>query len=139
MPADFPFNLGSFPYFLLALAASVAVVGFGHVRRVVAPALTKWLIALAMPLIALAAGDLTWEKPAPRKLVVMVDLSPSTRGAKYREPEYLQMRLSELLGESAYEIVTFAEANMPPSPGVKGMSFADLPSERTVFAPPAGT
>src|SRR4051812_34559692 len=110
MLADIPFNFASFPIFSLAMLLGLTVIAIGHVRRAKAPALTKILIVIAMLFLALAAGELTWLRPLPRKLLVMVDLSPSTRTAKYRGREFLQLRLVQLLGETPYELVTFGES-----------------------------
>src|SRR5258705_7155913 len=57
------------------------------------------LILLGLVLLTLAAGELAYLQSDPREIVVMVDLSPSTRGAQYRDRAFLRRRIQTLLGQ----------------------------------------
>ena len=63
----------------------------------------------------------------------MVDLSPSTRGAEFRKPEYLRQRLAELIGDAPYRLIAFAAENRPLDPAGP---FDEIPVDMTVFHPP---
>ncbi|HVT88635.1 MAG TPA: vWA domain-containing protein [Tepidisphaeraceae bacterium] len=102
----------------LVMVLAVAV----NVWRVrIIPEPTKFLMILGTLMIALASGGLTVRLPQQRNVVVMVDLSPSTRTAQYRDTSELQKRIGQLLGDVPYRVETFADS-------------AQI--EKTVFAPP---
>ena len=66
----------------------------------------------------------------------MVDLSPSTRGAAYRDRATLDRRLGQLLlGDVPRDLLAFAGGAARPLPD--GATLGDLPCDHTVFAPPA--
>lgn len=113
-----------------ALAAAVVLL-----RRPAVPALTTAAALVGLILVALGAGGLTWERPAPRPIVVMVDLSPSTRTAEYRDRTALDRRIHELLGAAPYRLVFFSEENLKTDPGTGYL--ADVPADHTTYAPPA--
>src|SRR6266508_915381 len=72
-------------------------------------------------------------QPEPREIAVMVDLSPSTRTAQYRDAKFLQQRIRTLLGQNPYRVVYFsdeARAQVAADP------LPDLPSQKTIFNPP---
>ena len=83
---------------------------------------------------ALAAGTPVWDRPAARLVAVMVDLSPSTRGATYRDRAALDRRVARLLGDVPHELLAFAGG--PPRPLPPGATLADVPCDRTTFVPP---
>lgn len=77
-----------------------------------------FLLLGALLLIIAAVGP-TLSLPRKPDVLVMVDLSPSTRVATYRDTDSLQRRIQQLLGQTNYRIITFAGN-----------------AERTVFTPP---
>src|SRR6478672_8426857 len=64
----------------------------------------------------------------------MFYLSPSTRGAAYRDRAALDRRIRELLGNTPYHIELFTDGTPIRDPG---RALNDLPAERTRFVPPA--
>src|SRR5205085_128790 len=85
-----------------ALSAALVVLAFAVVvtwyRRPALPVVSKVLGAVGLLLLAVAAGEPRWHRPSGNEVLVMVDLSPSTRGAGYRDPAALRARVASLLG-----------------------------------------
>lgn len=94
---------------LITLAVALATLALIYLRRIALPRPSIGCFAIGMLLLALAAGGLTIRRPDPRQAVVMVDLSPSTRTATYRDPAAREARIRQLLGEVGYTVRTFAE------------------------------
>ena len=115
---------------LSALAGIVAVAVAWAKRSRVGMAVVIW-VGVAAVLFALAAGGLRASIATRQRVQVMVDLSPSTRGAAWRQPGYLQRRIRQLLGDTPYRIIAFAEHNQDGT-----AMAAEMPAQRTVFAPP---
>lgn len=115
---------------LSGLAGSIILV-----RRPPAPRLTFALGLLGLILLALAAGKPTWNKPSDQTVAVMVDLSASTRTAKYRDRVTLERRIHELLRDVPYRIEFFADGTRPIDRSIAHLP--DLPSDRTTYTPPA--
>lgn len=114
---------------LLGVAVVAAVL-----RRVAMPLSSRLLGLFGLLLLCLAAGGMAWRLPAAREVAVMVDLSPSTRSADYRDRKTLETRVKQLVGRAPYRIWYFAgehNSNIPP-----GAALPDLPTDRTVYAPP---
>lgn len=107
--------------FAIAAALLVLILLIAMVRRVALSRGATLLIFAGTILFCAAAGGLTIHLPDAREVVVMVDLSPSTRTATYRDPKLLETRIAQLLGSTRHRIEKFDE-----SPNV----------ERTIFAPP---
>src|SRR5256885_1774377 len=132
----FPFSLEAPGWFAVACGLALIAGGLAWVRR---PAVHGWTLAgggVGMVLLALAAGGLTWHRPgAAGDVAVMVDLSASTRGAGYRNRVELERRIRQLVGETPYHVSYFSDRNV--SGASEGNVLADLPGERTGFAPPA--
>src|SRR5881392_573553 len=93
---------------LVALAAAVVVL-----RRPAIPGATKALAGVGLALLALAAGEMLWRRPVAREVAVMVDLSPSTRAADYRNREALERRVRQLLGNTPHRFYYFADNVRP--------------------------
>jgi len=130
-------TLTSWPALLIALLLVGAIAVITFVRRLDIKPLSRTVILLGLLLLALAAGGLTWNRMHPRPVIVMVDLSPSTRAAQYRDAQSLRRRVSQLLGSTPHSIVCFAADNyakLPDSPRL-----ADLAADRTAFSPPAAS
>jgi hypothetical protein len=113
--------------------------------------LPKGCLAAGAFLLAVAAGAPVWHRLVVGKVVVMVDLSPSTRGATFRDRAALDERIARVMGRTPFQIFAFADRVRPlPS----GPALADIPTDQTVltvppcdavvlfsdgqFAPPAG-
>jgi hypothetical protein len=94
------------------------------------------LVAAGGACWAVAAGSPAWDRPLVRLVAVMVDLSPSTRGAAYRDRVQLDRRIAELIGTTPHEVFAFA-GGAPQSLPI-GPTLGDIPCDRTVFAPPSG-
>ena len=77
----------------------------------------------------------TWRRPSESRVVVAVDLSASTRGATFRDRAALDRRVRELLGDTPFDVVAFADGAIRPLS--VGSPLPDLPADRTHFIPPA--
>jgi len=87
-------------------------------------------------LLVLAAGDVRWLAPAERQVTVMVDLSPSTRGAGFRQLDLLRNRVAQLLGQTQSKVIFFSDRNTDGA--LDGsLSLDEMPCEQTVFSPPS--
>jgi hypothetical protein len=109
-------------------------------RRPSVPLATKLLGLMGMLLLAAAAGTPVLERDRVEPVVVMVDLSPSTRGARYRDAESLRGRIRGLLGDAPYRTFYFAggEARLAPGQSASAGALTEVPTRRTVFLPPSG-
>jgi hypothetical protein len=92
------------------------------------------LMAGGLVMLALSAGEPVWRRPVLGEVVVMVDLSPSTRTAAYRDPRVLLHRVDQLLGSTARRMIYFSDENRADVP--MGARLPDMPSERTIYVPP---
>lgn len=119
---------------LALLAVTVAVW-----RRPALPVLSQVLATIGLVLLALAAGGPAWHRPATGDVVVMVDLSPSTRTAQFRKPARWAERVGQLLRDTPYRIVYFAGAEplTAPAEGSTREPLPDARVDRTLFRPPA--
>ncbi|HEY8751913.1 MAG TPA: vWA domain-containing protein [Tepidisphaeraceae bacterium] len=95
---------------------------------------TTVLGGLGLALLAVAAGLPSWNRPTPGSVGVMVDLSPSTRTATYRDRALLDRRVHQLLGDLPYRISYFSDHATDSAAGANVLS--DMPCERTVYAAP---
>ena len=134
--AGFPFSIANPVIFAIAAAMALAAIGVAIVRRPAIQATTAVCGVVALVLLALAAGGLSWHRPAEGDVAVMVDLSASTRGAAYRDPAELERRVKQLIGTTPHHYVYLSEQNTGTAPA--GTTLGDLPGEKTVYAPPAG-
>src|SRR5215218_2463360 len=96
--------------FWCAVALTVVAAAVAVYRRPAIPALTSVLASTGLLLLALAAGGPTWHRPAAAEVVVMVDLSASTRTAQYRDAVALRERVRQLLGDVPHRMEFFADA-----------------------------
>lgn len=119
---------------IAALAAAIAAMGIAIVRRIGIPLLSCLLLAAGIVLLALAAAAPVWNRPKPGTIAVMVDLSPSTRGAKFRNADFLRRRVRELIGNSPYQLIAFAGQNLTVDPSEP---LAEMPTDQTRFSPVA--
>jgi hypothetical protein len=100
-------------------------------RNPAVPAATLALGGAGAALLALAAAGPTWLRPAGKPVAVLVDLSPSTRGAAYRDTAFLNRRLDELLGGRPRDLRFFADGAASIGPATPRLP--DLPAERTTM------
>src|SRR5438045_1122371 len=109
MLAALPFIFLS--HIALAIAAILALLAMiiAFIRRPDMPRSSQILIAIGLLLLCLGAGQLAYLQADPRQVLVMVDLSPSTRTARYRDPKFLQQRIATLLNQTPHRIVNFGD------------------------------
>jgi hypothetical protein len=119
-------------YAALALVGLMAIVA--RFRRVAIRTSAQIILAIGALLLATASGRPTWNRPKSGTVAVMVDLSPSTRGATFRDRLSLDRRIHQLLGDRQYQLLAFSDRNQPLT---DNSPLLDLPCDRTVFSPPA--
>jgi hypothetical protein len=119
----------------IGLGMALAIGGLATGRRAELPRLTRVLIVCGAVLLALAAGGLSWRRSGAGEVLVMVDVSPSTRTATYRDRAALDRRVRELLGSAALHHTLLFAQDIHPDPG-GGARLDDIAADHTVFAPP---
>jgi von Willebrand factor type A domain len=119
----------------LALAAGVTAcaIGWRERRRIGGSAVV--LLGVAGVLLAAAAGGLRWSGRSEERVQVMVDLSPSTRGAHYREGKHLQEEIARLLGDQPYDVIAFGEHAQELRGTESLKDLKEMPSPMTRFEP----
>ena len=115
----------------IAIALAILTIAVGFARGVRLPRASAVCILLAMGMLALAAGGLSMRWPDPRRAVVMIDMSPSTRTAAYRDDSAREARIRQLLGDVRYTVQSFADGQQ-----IEQILFTQ-PGER-VFRPEFG-
>src|SRR5579862_5469445 len=130
MPATVFFHLQSPPFFAAGLFLTVLAIMTARLRK------TKFSISISAAMVCLstAAGSPILQIPRSPLISVMVDLSPSTRGAAFRDPKFLQQRIHELLGDHPYDLLAFASQNVPLD---INQSLNEIPCDQTHFTPVA--
>lgn len=124
------------PTALWIAAGSVALVLLvALIRRPDLPRVSLSLILAGLLLLVLSAGDVSILRRNPGKVAVMVDLSPSTRTAAFRDREWLGRRIDALVGPTPHQVIYFAHTSSESASGIDVL--ADMPAEKTRFAPPA--
>lgn len=109
---------GLFPVALLALWAT----------RGNWPTAGKWLLRLTVLLLLAAIAGPVVQRERPLTIAVMVDVSPSTRGATFRDSKSLESRLTPLLAGRPYSIRYFADGEQPTA--------TEPPAAQTRLTPP---
>src|SRR4051794_35106095 len=102
-----PFSIAHPYYFRVAVALAAVSALVALLRRPAVGRLTKLLCGVGLLLLASAAGGLVWHRPAAREVIVMVDLSPSTRTATFRNRDALHARVRQLVGRTPYRLRAF--------------------------------
>ena len=92
-----------------ALVLTAVGVAWLMLRRRRFSAWTIGLLVVALILLACAAGNIELRLPRAGRIAVLVDLSPSTRGAPWRDPAWLKGRLSMLVSRQSYQTFAFAD------------------------------
>jgi hypothetical protein len=120
----------------LALLASAAALGglvIALIRRPQIPAASACVGLLGMFCLVLAAAGPVLLLPTPGSLAVMVDLSPSTRTASFRDARQALARLHELIGDTPYKLFGFSAETHTLDPAGP---WAEMAAEQTLFSPP---
>src|ERR1051325_10592729 len=90
------------------LALLVAIALAVSIRKPAFPSITKLLAFIGIVLLALAAGEPMLQRARPVHVAVMIDVSPSTRGASWYDSHWLEQRLAELLGGTPPQVYEFS-------------------------------
>ena len=134
MLSDIPLVFLSLPSLIISALLVLIIVAIALFRRPDMRRSSQILILLGLVLLALAAGGLAYLQTDPHDVVVMVDLSPSTRTAQYRDSKFLQQRIRSLLGQNPYRMVYFSDDTRTQITVADPLP--DLPSPKTIFKPP---
>ena len=126
-------RFNSVPLLFLALGLTLAIIVIVVIRRLAVPRTTRALVLIGLFLLTLATGGANWRRARGGEVLVMLDVSPSTRTATYRNRLALDRRLHELLGDAPRRLVLFAE-NQRADQGDAVLS--DVACDHTVFSPP---
>lgn len=118
---------------IAALALAACIVAIARGRKIPLPHISAWLFAAGILLLAVAASGPAWFATRPGKVAIMVDLSPSTRGAHFRDAHWLQQRISQLVGDLPCQTIAFAAQNRPLD---LAAPIREIPADRTTFSPP---
>ncbi len=116
----------------VAWGVAIVIAACRRVRLAWAAALS---IAVGGSCWAVSAGTPVWDQSRARSVAVMVDLSPSTRGAAYRDRAALDRRIAQLLGPTPHTSYAFAGGTPQALPA--GTTLPDVDCDRTTFAPPS--
>src|SRR5689334_12449748 len=126
MLSGVPMIFLSVPGLIISALLVLIVVGIAIFRRPDMRRSSEMLVLLGLVLLMLAGGELAYLQSDPREIAVMVDLSASTRGARYRDSQFLQQRIRTLLGANPYRVIYFSDENRMSV--AQGGQLADLPS-----------
>ncbi|MGH7176100.1 MAG: vWA domain-containing protein [Tepidisphaeraceae bacterium] len=118
---------------VLAGALGALVIATVAIRRPQVPRSALLLASAGLILLVVSAGRPVFDFSGTPKVVVMVDLSASTRGASYRNQATLSRTIDQLLGSVPFRVVYFAADNRT---NVTGATLPDISSRETRFAPP---
>ncbi len=119
---------------IAAFALGGLAIGIGVVRRIGMPGLAAALVVGGVICLAVAAGEPVWHRSKPGTVAVMVDLSGSTRGARFRDGDFFRRRVRELVGDSSCRFFGFSDHNVEIDPSGQLM---EMTSDETRFAPAA--
>ncbi|MBC8107038.1 MAG: hypothetical protein H7Z14_10650 [Anaerolineae bacterium] len=129
--ANFQFTWPSGLY--AALAIIIVAIAIAALRRIALPRASLVLIALGMILLALATGAPVYRGHKTPEIAVMIDVSPSTRGAAYYQSERFRQRIAELLGTRSFRTYAFSESLEEVNPQ---QPLVERAADGTNFAPP---
>jgi hypothetical protein len=116
----------------IAAAMALAALVIALIRRPRIPRTSALLGILGMLCLLLAAAAPILRLPRRGTLAVMIDLSPSTRTANFRDAQQASHRLHELIGDTPYQMFGFAADVHPLDPAGP---WTEMPAEQTVFSP----
>lgn len=115
------------PVILLLCLPLIGIVVW-RARRITSGAIARWSTWIAAACLLLAAAGIELRCDRDAKIVVMIDVSPSTRTATFRDPNAVEKRLRPILRGRAYETIYFAD-------GIQ-QSPQESPAARTRMEPP---
>ena len=128
-----PLRFDSVPLLFAALCLLLATVVTAIIRRPAVPRATCALMLSGLILFTLAIGGAHWRRARAGEVLVMLDVSPSTRTATYRDRRVLDRRLQQLLGDIPRRLLLFADN---PRPDQGEPILPDLTCDHTIFSPP---
>ncbi|MGD1277627.1 MAG: vWA domain-containing protein [Tepidisphaeraceae bacterium] len=131
MLAAAPVSFSSFGLFAAAASLVIAAAAIAWYRRTALPRTAAGLALVGLLCLATATGRPMWHWPAEKFLVVLVDLSASTRGAGFRDSTALSRRLSDLLGDLPYQLLGFSDGRAT----ALSARLAEMPGDRTRLPP----
>jgi hypothetical protein len=114
------------------MALAVAAIAIARWRRIGLSAVSASLLSVGAILLAVAAAGPLWNHSKAGTIAVMVDLSPSTRGANFRDAKFVRERIAELIGDAPHQLIAFAAGNRVLDPAGP---FDEIPADQTVFSP----
>jgi hypothetical protein len=117
----------------IAVLIAIALFVLAWMRRPALPSASLWLAAGGVVCLMLAAGGISCRSGREPRVAVMIDCSPSTRGASFRDLNWVKSRAGELLGDRPTDFYAFADSTRK-----LGASDAvgEMPSDHTSFDPP---
>jgi VWA domain-containing protein len=127
----FPFSFNSLWLLIAAAFIALSATWIVYSRRPNLPPTALWIALAGVICLVIAAGRPVWHRPAERSVAVMIDLSPSTRGATFRDSTFLSRRLRDLLGKLPYHLWAFSggpAVEFPPT-------LDEMPTDQTKFLP----
>jgi hypothetical protein len=119
---------------IAALALGGLAIGIAVVRRIGMPGLAAVLFGGGVICLPVAAGEPVWHRSKPGIVAVMVDLSGSTRGARFRDGDFFRSRVRELVGDSSCRFFAFSDHNVEIDPSGP---MEEMPGDETRFSPTA--
>jgi len=106
----FPCNELSSPIlFAIACGLWSQLSSLAIARRIAMPRGAALCVVVGVSLICLSIGGLNIRIPQTQQTLVMVDLSPSSRTAAYRDASRRDARIRQLLGSVDYRVENFAD------------------------------
>jgi hypothetical protein len=124
------------PGWLIAAAlVGIAILLIGRGRKIRLGRSSIACGCIGLLFLVLAAGSPIWRYPKHQSIAVLVDLSPSTRGATFRDQSALLNRVHQLLGTQPYQLYKFSDHTEPLNEPLPS-TLTDLPCDQTHFDPP---
>src|SRR2546430_17537272 len=117
----------------LAVLIAIALFVVGWMRRPALPRASLLLAMCGIIFLTLATGGISCRRGREPRVAVMVDCSPSTRGASFRDAKWVRSRVRELLGNRPYELYAFADTSKRIR---ETDAITEMPADHTTFSPP---
>jgi hypothetical protein len=130
-----PITFASPTALLAGLAVLCCAAAAALWRRPGWPIPTWALFATGAIAIALAAGSPQVYCESPVNVAVMIDVSPSTRGATFQDPAQRSQRIAQLLGGTPYRLFSFSGEGSTRAVSADRLPMEE-PAAQTTFAPP---
>jgi hypothetical protein len=104
---------------LPAVVLAIVMIAIAWGRFIDMPKCSLLLLSVGALLLALAAGRPVLRIALSQPVTVLVDVSPSTRGADFRNFDLLRKRLDELLHGTTYKVLSFANGISAKDEGLR--------------------